>query len=88
MAAAMRTVSPPIIVQLFGGTAAAPTFYNGVFDLSDFSGGPAIGTLTITNGATLPGGVPEPASWALMVTGFGAAGMARRRRSRHLAPAA
>ncbi|CAM3200179.1 hypothetical protein SPAN111604_09995 [Sphingomonas antarctica] len=72
--------------QLFGGTTAAPTFYNGVFDLSDFGGGPPVGTLTITNGATLPtGGVPEPASWALMLAGFGAAGVALRRRPRHLA---
>jgi hypothetical protein len=33
-----------------------------------------------------PGGVPEPASWALMITGFGAAGaMLRRRRTAALA---
>jgi hypothetical protein len=29
---------------------------------------------------SLPGGVPEPASWALMISGFGLAGAALRRR--------
>jgi hypothetical protein len=66
--------------QEFGGTTAAPIFYNGVYDLSDFGGGPVVGTLTITNGAML--GVPEPASWALMLAGFGAAGVALRRRAK------
>jgi hypothetical protein len=68
--------------QVFGGTTAAPTFYNGVYDLSDFGGGPTVGTLTITNAVDAPGGVPEPASWALMLTGFGAAGVAMRRRAK------
>jgi PEP-CTERM motif len=31
-----------------------------------------------------PGGVPEPASWALMLTGFGLVGAAARRRSKAL----
>ena len=36
----------------------------------------------IAFGATRPGGVPEPASWALMIGGFGMAGaMLRRRRA-------
>ena len=30
--------------------------------------------------STLGGGVPEPASWALMLVGFGGLGMAMRRR--------
>jgi hypothetical protein len=30
---------------------------------------------------TTPGGVPEPASWALMITGFGLVGAAMRRRA-------
>jgi hypothetical protein len=34
----------------------------------------------IAFGTTLPGGVPEPASWALMIGGFGLAGAALRRR--------
>jgi len=40
----------------------------------------------ITNGSPLSPGVPEPASWALMIAGFGLAGAAlRRRRSAALA---
>ena len=66
--------------QLFGGTAAAPIFYNGVFNLSDFSGGPTVAKLTITNGAVAP--VPEPAAWALMLVGFGVIGGTLRARSR------
>jgi hypothetical protein len=30
-------------------------------------------------GLPVPGGVPEPATWAMMLLGFGAAGMALRR---------
>ena len=39
------------------------------------------GTLTITYEPTsIPGGVPEPATWGLMIAGFGLVGMAARRR--------
>ena len=34
-----------------------------------------------------PSAVPEPATWAMMITGFGLAGTALRRRNRALAPA-
>lgn len=71
--------------QVFGGATSAPIFYNGSYDLSDFGGGPLVGTLTITDAANAPGGVPEPASWALMVAGFGAAGAALRRRPKAIA---
>ena len=48
----------------------------------------ALGTFGIIDGSTLQGltyqpigaGVPEPASWALMLVGFGVAGVALRRR--------
>lgn len=33
---------------------------------------------------SIPGGVPEPAAWALMIMGFGAVGGAMRRRHRQL----
>ena len=34
----------------------------------------------ITLGAATPGGVPEPSTWAMMLLGFGAVGIAMRRR--------
>ena len=36
------------------------------------------GALTYSGG--IPGGVPEPASWALMIGGFGLVGASMRRR--------
>jgi hypothetical protein len=42
----------------------------------DTQGDPFLAALTTSNGA-----VPEPASWALMLVGFGAAGYALRKRS-------
>jgi PEP-CTERM motif-containing protein len=53
---------------LFTGPASAPTFKLGTFALDN-------STLTIS---TI--GAPEPASWALMILGFGAVGAALRRR--------
>ncbi|MBU1378438.1 MAG: PEPxxWA-CTERM sorting domain-containing protein [Alphaproteobacteria bacterium] len=40
---------------------------------------PAVGTWTATTLAD-PGAIPEPATWALMIAGFGLAGTALRRR--------
>jgi hypothetical protein len=42
-----------------------------------------VGTVAFNNGAVgvpTPGGVPEPASWALMILGFGGVGATLRRR--------
>ena len=39
-------------------------------------------TETIPAGSTPPGAVPEPATWAMMIGGFGLAGAALRRRAR------
>ena len=36
----------------------------------------------ITFGAVTPGGVPEPAAWAMMLAGFGLVGSAMRRREK------
>ena len=41
----------------------------------------ADGFASVTLGAATPAGVPEPASWALMIGGLGLAGSAARRRS-------
>lgn len=83
----------PVFTQTFSPTATGPTLYsfNGAsIDTAMFSsfGGShhegyfgtgtyfGLDSLTI-NGA---GGVPEPASWALMVAGFGLVGASMRRR--------
>jgi hypothetical protein len=59
------------------GTTQNPEFVLGTYRMGvhrlDFSGG---GTLTIS-----PSVVPEPASWALMIAGFGLVGSALRRRT-------
>jgi hypothetical protein len=44
-----------------------------------------VGPLLDNVGLSVRGGVPEPASWALMILGFGAAGAALRRRRTALA---
>lgn len=64
---------------LFTGPTSSPTFRTGTFSLSRFSQTiPGNGTLTIsTVGA---GAVPEPASWAMLIAGFGLVGAVMRRR--------
>ena len=57
---------------------------NGVYETITF-GANQHGFLTVsgigdTGGGGATGGVPEPATWALMILGFGAAGAALRRR--------
>ena len=42
---------------------------------------PAVNGATSGVGIGTPGAVPEPATWALMILGFGAVGMAMRRRN-------
>ena len=49
-----------------------------IFQGLDLGGAPSYGN-EVTN-VSLTGGVPEPASWALMIGGFGLAGAALRRR--------
>lgn len=64
---------------------------NGTFDKITFSENPTIGGYESDNhtvgfftreGGTPVGGVPEPASWAMLLTGFGGIGYALRRRSK------
>jgi hypothetical protein len=64
--------------QIFSGTTANPMFSPGVFALTGLrphSGG----TLTISAATAA---VPEPATWAMMIAGFGAVGYAMRRRQK------
>lgn len=64
--------------------------FDGVARSVDFGGtANMIGFDNITFGSAAPGGapsVPEPASWTMMIAGFGAAGVALRRRTRRLVP--
>jgi hypothetical protein len=65
--------------QLYTGTEAAPMFRLGKFVLTEFRG-----TRTYTldiSGGTIPA-VPEPATWAMMLVGFGMMGATLRYRRR------
>ena len=63
--------------QLYSGDEAHPQFRLGTFNLT--VGAPFSGTqqLIITRNIDA---VPEPTTWAMMITGFGMAGTAARRR--------
>ncbi len=45
-----------------------------------FGAGPPAATLTISRGIIDIGPVPEPAAWAMLITGFAVVGVAQRRR--------
>jgi hypothetical protein len=61
------------------GGALATTGFGHSFVLTEFSGAPGfVVSGTITEGAGIAAGVPEPASWALMLVGFGGLGAAMR----------
>lgn len=65
--------------QLYSGSEADPTLLTGVFPLSEFAGEGSY-TLTVT---TVAGVIPEPATWGMMLLGFGFVGGAMRARRRH-----
>jgi hypothetical protein len=65
---------------LFSGTTAAPTFLTGVFDMNQgFPFGPDV-RLVIADPGNGAGVIPEPATWAMLIAGFGLVGSALRRR--------
>jgi len=64
--------------QLYTGPESAPTLLTGIFALTEFGGA---GTYTLTV-SSLEAAVPEPASWAMMIAGFGLVGGAMRRGQR------
>ena len=58
---------------VFSGSLNSPVFNPGTYAFTGFTSG----TLTISNAMAA---VPEPATWAMMMVGFGAAGFVMRRR--------
>lgn len=70
---------------LFSFIAPSAGMYNFTMSYGECCGPPARLAFTL-NGAPVGGAVPEPATWAMMLLGFGGIGMAmRRRRARSLA---
>lgn len=76
-----------LLGQIFPGTGSNINFelsgaiFNGLM-LQTVNSGVTIGTLKQVSYDPAPGAVPEPASWALMLLGFGGIGMAMRRSRR------
>lgn len=52
---------------------------------ADYVHGAVLSNVVLTDTTPAPGGVPEPETWALMISGFGLAGAALRRRRSLLA---
>jgi hypothetical protein len=63
--------------QLYSGTTSAPEFVAGQYALAPLY---SYGASSVTVSYLTSGAVPEPASWALMLGGFGLVGGALRRR--------
>lgn len=70
--------------QLFTGPTSSPTLLTGVFLLSDVPRQRVTDPLEVNYRLTVTdvtaGAVPEPASWAMLIAGFGVVGGAMRRR--------
>lgn len=65
-------------LELQTGTLAANTTYRFLYTFNSPSGGATLSG----NSSFYPAGVPEPATWAMMLIGFGGIGLATRRRRR------
>jgi hypothetical protein len=66
--------------QLYSGLQTAPMFSTGTYTLTAAFNGGAVTTLTISNPSA--SAVPEPATWAMFIGGFGLIGGAMRSRKR------
>jgi hypothetical protein len=77
------TLSGPLSLALDSTTVGANNLFF-VVDVASYNpnGGALINTGRI--GATIQGGVPEPASWALMILGFGGVGAVLRTRRQRM----
>jgi hypothetical protein len=77
------TVSGPLSLALGSTTVGSNNLFF-VVDVASFhpDGGLLINTGRV--GATIQGGVPEPASWALMILGFGGVGAVLRTRRQRM----
>jgi hypothetical protein len=78
----------------FGGLSLASSNFDGLtYSLAgntitiDWAGGSAADTNYTATFDIAPAGVPEPATWAMMLVGFGAIGLGMRRRRALLNPA-
>jgi hypothetical protein len=65
-------------LELQTGNLMADTYYRFTYTLNSPSGGATLSG----NASFYQAAVPEPATWALMLIGFGGIGMAMRRRRR------
>jgi hypothetical protein len=61
--------------QLYSGPSSSPTFLTGNFNLTNYPGQDGSYSLSISS---VGGAVPEPATWAMMLLGFGFVGGAMR----------
>lgn len=85
--AAAITTGPAGMTELFWNYGQSMDVLAGSSAISyvrgSFNNGPAdIGLIAANRAFALPAGVPEPATWGLMIIGFGAIGTALRRRKR------
>jgi hypothetical protein len=75
--ASYRELSSPY--PIFDAFGSGFMFWDGGFSSAPYRGTWASGRLDIAN-ATFGGPIPEPATWALLIIGFGLSGVALRRR--------
>ena len=84
------TLDPTVLGSIFAGLTANGSLAYTLLDADandnffDFTQGVDGGLINVGSGpvVTPPGAVPEPATWAMMLAGFGAMGFAMRRRGK------